>query len=176
MRAKPRVWENTQACQVKQKQHKQACITAAPSHTFELSTFICDAQMLSHAMLWYMLHADFPNDYPCEIRPNGSQRTVKDWVWAYVCTCTVCACWWGCGKRSSVESSVESADAICQQSQSLTGRQRNLPSETWLLRVSSTGIPGNSSQLRLLSDPKTPCHSAKLFCSTARYTGVREMN
>lgn len=53
------------------------------------------------------------------------------------------------------ESGVESADGICQRGQPLTGRQRNLPSETWLLCVSSTGIPGNSSRLRLLSDPAT---------------------
>lgn len=167
-RTEPRAWENTQESRIKQKQHKRAArITAAPSRTVWASHF---CMWCSHACT--SDHTEFSNDYLREIRPNGSQTTVNDWVWAYVyvhAQC-VCVCWWGCGKQSSVESS-ESVDGICQHSQSLTRRQRNLPSETWLLGVSSTGIPGNSSQLRLLSDPKTPCHSAKWFCfSWARYT------
>lgn len=58
---------------------KQCKHTAAASHF--------RPRIHTYADPCWILHADFPNNRLCEIRANGGQGTVKDWVRVYVRTC-----------------------------------------------------------------------------------------
>lgn len=63
------------------------------SSTLELKTSIFQAMPsyeLPHAMQYSTALHVFPKGYLCEIRPNGSQRMVNDWMCACICTWTVC--------------------------------------------------------------------------------------
>lgn len=124
-----RVWGNTPKGQIKQKQHKQS------AHATE-SPMLTSCEFAQS--LFYHTNV-FPNDALCEIRINGSHRVEND---REACVCVLggkAVCWWHL-----------SAQPVTDRESEKFAQWDMAP---WcLLRW----IPGDSSQLRLLSEPKTP--------------------